>query len=138
MRAFMAALAAAGLVAVLLLCMADGSDAVATVTFHYEDGGALYRQTATGEPLNTAGIEATVALGPWYDKDGRQWDPAEPIMGDLELWLTIPAPQPLPPDPQPVPMGGNGGQGGALLFFTAGAVVAVAAAAAALLWFRRH
>ena len=136
MRILTAVAVAAILTGALLVCTADGSDAVATVTFHYENGSALYRQTPTGEPLNTVGIENTIALGPWYDRDGHQWDPAEPITGDLELWLTISGPEPDPPEPEPIPEAPARGPGTAV-YIVAGLTVAGAIGTAMVLWMRK-
>lgn len=135
MRILTAMVLAAVLTGALLIC-SDGSEASATVTFHYGDGGELCRQTPTGVPLDTAGIENTVALGPWYDRDGHQWDPAEPITGDLELWLTIPGPEPDPPEPEPIPEAPARGPGTAV-YIVAGLTVAGAIGTAMILWMRK-
>lgn len=81
------------------LAMADEAEASSVVTFHYDNGGALYKETATGAPLNTAGIEATVGLGDWYYSDGTQWTAGDIITGDTDLYLGGPPAPPPEPDP---------------------------------------
>ena len=137
MRVPTAAALAVAFATAMLLCAANVSEAATTVTFHYEDGGALYRHAAIGQPLDITGIENTVALGPWYDRDGHQWDPAEPITGDLELWLTVPVPEPVPPEPEPVPMEETT-RTGTVIYLGAGAAIAAGIAAGALIWLRRR
>ena len=94
------------------LVMADEAEASSVVTFHYDNGGALYRETATGAPLNTTGIEATVGLGDWYYSDGTQWTAGDIITGDTDLYLGGPPAPPPEPDPGDDPVESDPGPKG--------------------------